>query len=64
MTTTKILPAVQKHHPDNPSTGWTVTVLDLKGLLYARFYGTTKRQAEVRARAGLRFPHEAKHDAR
>lgn len=45
----RILPAEQKHHPDSHS-GWTVTVLDSRGLLYARFYGATREQAERRAR--------------
>jgi hypothetical protein len=48
---TTILSAVQQHHPDDPSAGWTVTLLDSQGLLYARFYGQTKRQAEQRAEA-------------
>lgn len=45
----RVTEAVQKHHPDNHS-GWTVTVLDSRGLLYARFYGDTREQAERRAR--------------
>jgi hypothetical protein len=47
----KFLPAEQKHHPDKPTTGWSITVLDSKGLLAARFYGETKPAVEMRAKA-------------
>lgn len=48
-----ILPAVQKLHPDAPATGWSVTVLDVRGLLFARFFGLSEGQARRRASAAM-----------
>lgn len=45
----KFLPAEQKHHPDSPSMGWTITVLDGRGLLFARLYGQSKLVVEAHA---------------
>ena len=60
-TEIKVLAPVQKWHPDLPSTGWSLTVLDCNGHLYIRLYGDTEKQ--VRARAEAVFPKHRIHEA-
>lgn len=47
----------QMYHPDWPRMGWTVNILDAKGLLFARVYGNTEAQVKQRAEILMQASH-------